>query len=142
MHISKEMLLSAVGLMFTVALIFIGYSVFSRSVDAATFFGRQQDDTIQALEEYPITKYDGYEIRGSMAINLIKEVIGSYDGITVEVITTTMPEGFTVTDSSQYALFRDLSSAYYINPIVQYLVTAERDGNGVITSIQIEYVDA
>lgn len=142
MHITKEMLINAVGLMFTVALIFIGYSVFNRSVDAATFFGRQQDDTMQALEEYPITKYDGYEINGSVAINLIKEVIGSYDGITVEVKTTAVPEGFVITDSSKYAAFRDLSSTYYINPIVLYLVTVERDGNGVITSLQIEYVDA
>jgi len=137
---SKKMIWSSASLLFTVSLIFVGYGVFERSIDAATALGKNQENTIQDLEEYPIMKFDGYEISGSVAINLIKEVIGNYDDIDVTVKTTEVPSGFTITDSTHYADFRDQSSSYYINPIVLYQVTVERDGNDVITSVLIEYV--
>lgn len=139
---AKKMLLASVGLLFTVALIFAGYSIFNRSMTAANNFGEQQDRTAQAIDEYPITKFDGYKVSGSVAINLIKEIIGSYDSITVTVKTAETPVGFTVVDSTYFSSFRNIDSSYYINPVALYLVTVARDGNDVITSVLIEVVTA
>lgn len=135
---AKKMLLGAFGLMLTVALIFAGYAVFSRSMDVADGISEGQTKTGQLIDEYPITQFDGREINGSQAIYYTKEVVGTYK-IPVTVKTVKTPGGFTVTDSSVYDFFRDINSSYYINPLSKYQVAVNRDANDVIVSVTITY---
>lgn len=139
MSIVKKVIYNAFGLLITVALIFTGYRIYLKAQETADGFSENQERTNQNIEEYAITKFEGYEINGSQAIYYAKEVIGKYD-IPVTFKTTTIPAGFTVSDSSLYNDFRDINSSYYINPIVQYLVEVVRDENDVITGVVLSYV--
>ena len=136
---AKKMLLGAFGLMLTVALIFAGYSIFSRSMDVADNITEGQSKTSQLIDEYPITKFDGTDIDGSQAIYYTKDVVGTYK-IPVTIKTVKTPGGFTVSDSSYYNSFRDINSSYYINPLSKYNVVVNRDENDVIVSVSITYV--
>lgn len=136
---AKKMLLGAFGLMLTVALIFAGYAVFSRSMNVADGISDGQVKTSQLIDEYPITRFDGSEISGSQTIYYIKDVVGTYK-IPITVKTVKTPGGFTVADSSNYDHFRDINSSYYINPLSKYSVVVNRDANDVIDSVTITYV--
>ena len=136
---TKKTLWYAFGLMITVALMFIGLSIFQRAEKTADTLAKGQDAANKNIEEYEIVKFDGYDISGSQAIYYAKEVVGNH-GIPVTFKTTLVPAGFVVSDSSLYGEFRDLNSSYYINPIIQYTVEVKRDENDTITGVEITYV--
>jgi len=136
---AKKMLLGAFGLMLTVALVFVGYAIFSRSMDVTDNITQGQMNTSKLIDEYPIMKFDGYEINGSQVIYYTKDVVGTYK-VPVTIKTVKVPGGFTVRDVSLYDSFRNINSNYYINPLASYKVAVERDDNDVIVSVTITYV--
>ena len=139
MRVGKEMLQETFGLLLLVGLLFAGVLIYKRSMDVTAGFSEKQEEQSKGIEEYPVVKFDGYEINGSQAIYYIKDVVGSYE-IPVLVKTSKTPAGFLVSDSSCYADFRDMNSSYYINPLVQYAVQVNRDENDVIVLVEITYV--
>ena len=138
MEVAKKFLLGSATLLITVGLVYIGISIYSRAVRTADIVSKEQQDTEKEVMEHGITKYDGYEINGSTAVTYIKSVIKRHGGVSFEV--TTSKGTFSITDSSHYGDFRNIDSAYYINPMAEYLVTVIRDSNGAITSVALEYV--
>ena len=136
MSVVQKFLLGAAGLVLTISLIALGVNMFEKSKTIADRMAQEQDSVIVALEEQGITKYDGYEINGSTAINYIKVVNAS--GIDVEI--TTWNGTFTVSDDSLYASLRDIHSDKYINPLKEYRCTVVRDENNAIIKVVLAYV--
>ena len=136
MSVVQKFLLGAAGLLLTISLIALGVNMFEKSKTIADRMAKEQDSVAVALEEQGITKYDGYTINGSTAINYIKVVNAS--GIDVEV--TTSNGTFTVSDDSLYASLRDIHSDKYINPLKEYRCTVVRDKNNEIIKVVLVYV--
>ena len=136
MSVVQKFLLGAAGLLLTVSLITLGVQMFEKGKKVADIMANEQDSIAVALEEQGITKYDGYTINGSTAINYIKVVNAA--GVEVEI--TTANGTFTVSDDSLYALFRDIHSDKYINPLKEYACTVVRDDNNTIVKVVLVYV--
>ena len=131
---SMKWLLMAASLSCTVVLIFLGFRVFSRSKTFSDNMAAEQEENYTRMEEYPITRYDGYYIRGSTACGYIKTVVGEY-GISVSVITDN--GAFDVVDDTLFSDFREPASDYYINPLKEYMCSMTRDANGVIQNVTL-----
>ena len=136
MSVVQKFLLGATGLLLTISLIAVGLQMFEKSKKVADMMAKEQDSVAVALEEQGITKYDGYQINGSTAINYIKVVNAA--GVDVEV--TTANGTFIVSDDTLYASFRDMHSDKYINPLMEYRCTVVRDANNVIVKVALVYV--
>ena len=136
MSVIQKFLLGAAGLLLTISLIALGVNMFEKSKKVADRMAQEQDSVAVALEEQGITKYDGYQISGSTAINYIKVVNSA--GVDVEI--TTSNGTFTVSDDSLYASLRDIHSDKYINPLKEYRCTVVRDENNVIIKVVLVYV--
>lgn len=136
MSVVQKFLLGAAGLLLTISLIAVGLQMFEKSKKVADMMAKEQDSVAVALEEQGITKYDGYQINGSTAINYIKVVNAA--GVDVEV--TTANGTFIVSDDTLYASFRDMHSDKYINPLMEYRCTVVRDANNVIVKVALVYV--
>lgn len=133
----KRMILLLVGMVITVGLCYIGITMFKRSSDVSETLMNNQSDTAREVQEYDVTRFDGFEISGSTAVSYIKTVVVKY-GLSVEVTTTI--KSFTCTDSTFFTEFRDIGSDYYINPMKQYKVEVVRDDNGALQKVKIAYV--
>ena len=131
MSVVQKFLLGAAGLILTISLITLGVQMFEKSKQVADRMAKEQENIAVALEEQGITKYDGYEINGSTAINYIKVVNAA--GVDVEV--TTSNGTFTVSDDSLYSSLRDMHSDKYINPLMKYRCTVVRDENNNVTKV-------
>ena len=136
MSVVQKFLLGATGLLLTISLIAVGLQMFEKSKKVADMMAKEQDSVAVALEEQGITKYDGYQINGSTAINYIKVVNAA--GVDVEV--TTANGTFIVSDDTLYTSFRDMHSDKYINPLMEYRCTVVRDANNVIVKVALVYV--
>lgn len=136
MSVVQKFLLGAASLLLTISLIVIGVQMFEKAKKVADVMANEQEGVAVALEEQGITKYDGYQINGSTAINYIKVVNAA--GVDVEV--TTSNGTFTVSDDTLYASFRDMHSDKYINPLMEYRCTVVRDTNNVIVKVVLVYV--
>lgn len=136
MSVVQKFLLGAASLLLTISLIAIGVQMFEKGKKVADVMVNKQEGVAVALEEQGITKYDGYQINGSTAINYIKVVNAA--GVDVEV--TTSNGTFTVSDDTLYASFRDMHSDKYINPLMEYRCTVVRDTNNVIVKVVLVYV--
>lgn len=136
MSVVQKFLLGAAGLLLTISLIALGVQMFEKSKKVADTMANEQDSILVALEEQGITKYDGYQINGSTAINYIKVVNAA--GVDVEV--TTSNGTFTVSDESLYSSLRDMHSNKYINPLMEYRCTVVRDENNTIVKVVLVYV--
>ena len=99
MSVVQKFLLGAAGILLTISLITLGVQMFEKSKTIADTMANEQEGIAIALEEQGITKYDGYQINGSTAINYIKVVNAA--GVDVEV--TTSNGTFTVSDDTLYA---------------------------------------
>ena len=137
MKIAMKYVGGAIGILFTVGLLYYLIYIYDQSTTIADTVTKEQMNTQKELVEYGIMKYDGREIAGATAISYIKSVVGEY-GIPVSV--TTSGGNFEVCDSSVYADLRNISSIYYINPMSQYFVTVIRDSNDIIESVEVVYV--
>lgn len=131
---TKRFLLLAASVTCTVILIFYGFKIFGRSKDFSENMSNMQEKEYARIEEYPITRYDGYYIRGSTACGYIKSLVGEY-GIMASV--TTDNGTFEVVDDTLFSCFRDPVSDYYINPLKEYLCSISRDANGVIREVTL-----
>ena len=136
MSVIQKFLLGAAGLLLTISLITLGIQMFEKGKTVADMMAKEQDSIAVVLEEQGITKYDGYEINGSTAINYIKVVNAA--GINVEI--TTSNGTFTVSDDTLYASLRDIHSDKYINPLKEYACTVVRDENNAIMKVVLVYV--
>ena len=136
MSVVQKFLLGAASLLLTISLITLGVRMFEKSKTIADTMANEQEGIAIALEEQGITKYDGYQINGSTAINYIKVVNAA--GVDVEV--TTSNGTFTVSDDTLYASFRDMHSDKYINPLMEYRCTVVRDANNMIVKVVLVYV--
>ena len=136
MSVVQKFLLGAAGLLLTVSLIALGVQMFEKGKKVADIMSNEQDNIAVALEEQGITKYDGYQINGSTAINYIKVVNAA--GVVVEI--TTSNGTFTVSDDMLYASLRDIHSDKYINPLKEYQCTVVRDENNTIIKVMLVYV--
>lgn len=135
MSVIQKFLLGAAGLLLTISLIAIGVQMFEKGKKVADIMVKEQEGVAVALEEQEITKYDGYQINGSTAINYIKVVNAA--GVDVEI--TTSKGTFTVSDDTLYASFRDIHSDKYINPLIEYRCTVVRDANNTIMKVRLVY---
>lgn len=136
MSVVQKFLLGAASLLLTISLIVIGVQMFEKAKKVADVMANEQEGVAVALEEQGITKYDGYQINGSTAINYIKVV----NAVGVDVEVTTSNGTFTVSDDTLYASFRDMHSDKYINPLMEYRCTVVRDANNVIVKVVLVYV--
>ena len=118
-------------------LIYSGISVYERSQRITEVFETEQEKTVKNLQEYEITKYDGYKINGSTAITYLKNVVQDY---TVPVTVITSEHDFVVEDDSVYGKLRDMQSDFYINPLEHFLCNVYRDVNDSITGVTLKYV--
>lgn len=134
MSVSKEFLMEAVGLSLLVALLLISMQLFQRAIKITSLLEENQEQQILALEEYEIVKYEGLQIDGLTAINYIKRMTGTY-GLPVTVATE-LGE-FRVTERSECAQLRDISSEKYVNPMMLFGCEVCRDENGVITEVKL-----
>lgn len=134
MHVSKEFLLEAVGLALLVALILCSVHLFQRASRLTGLLEEEQEQQMTRLEEYDLVKYDGLWVDGMTAVSYIKMVTGSYH-IPVEV--TTEQGRFVITKQEEYTGLRDVSSEYYINPLMKYQCGTVRDENGAVAEIVI-----
>ena len=131
---TKRWLFFAASLSCTVAIIAQGYRVFDRSKDFSDGMASRQESVYTRMEEYPITRYDGYYIKGSTACGYIKTAVGEY-GLLASV--TTDKGTFEVVDDALFSCFRDPASDYYVNPIEEYMCDVIRDANGVIQEVKV-----
>ena len=136
MSVIQKFLLGAAGLLLTISLITLGIQMFEKGKTVADMMANEQDSIAVVLEEQGITKYDGYEINGSTAINYIKVVNAA--GFAVEI--TTASGTFTISDEALYASLRDMHSDKYINPLKKYRCTVVRDVNNTILKAVLVYV--
>lgn len=131
---AKEALAFAVGLIITIALCYIGLSVYNKSKQYSEYVQEEQNKNIKTYEEYDIIKYDGRSPYGSEVIAYIKTVVAESE---IPVRLTTSGNTFVINDVAQFNDFYNPASECYINPYNKYLVTVNRDLNEVITTVTV-----
>lgn len=136
MHISKQFLIEAVGLILTVSLILTGVRLYQRANSVVTIIEQRQDRQLQQMEEYEIVKYEGCAIDGITAVAYIKHLVGTY-GLPVTI--TTAGGTFQVAGRLQYANLRDMQSEQYINPLGRFQCEVLRDENSAIVGASLMY---
>lgn len=136
MHISKQFLIEAVGLILTVSLILTGVKLYQRANRMVTIMGQRQNKQIQQMEEYEIVKYEGSVIDGTTAVAYIKYLVGTY-GLPVTI--TTAGGTFQVAGHLQYANLRNMESEQYINPLGRFQCEVFRDENSAIIGASLMY---
>ncbi|MCQ2538552.1 MAG: hypothetical protein MJ124_09150 [Lachnospiraceae bacterium] len=132
----NKMLYFAAGLLITVALIAIGFSLMNR---ARSISGNMDNRTLkeqQAMEEAHITKYDGSKITGSEAVNYIKSIFADVPAIVVKTDEGGTKTSFTVQDT-MFPKFKNSAESCYIDPLDLYMVSVTRDANGIIAGVEI-----
>lgn len=136
MHISKQFLIEAVGLILTVSLIMTGVRLYQRANHAVMAMEQQQNRRFQQMEEYEIVKYEGCSIDGTTAVAYIKHLVGTY-GLPVTV--TTADGTFQIEERLQYANLRNMESGQYINPLGRFQCEVLRDENSAIIGALLMY---
>ena len=134
MHISKEFLMEAVGLSLLVALILISVQMFQKAVKITFLLEQNQETQIAELEEYEIVKYDGLQIDGMTAISYIKRMVSVYE-LPVHIVTERSE--FVLSEASECAELRNMSSEKYMSPMSKYRCDVVRDENKVIQELKI-----
>lgn len=137
LSVIKQMLITGLGLIFTVGLCLIGVRMYRRAVAVVEVSETSQGDLAQEVYEYEVTKFDGFTVSGATVMSYIKTVVTKY-GIPVEITTT--DNTFTCIDSTYFAEFRSIGKDHYINPMKQYAVTVVRDENSALQKVIIEYI--
>lgn len=133
-NVALKWLILAGSLACTVLLILFGFKIFGRSKTFSDNMASEQEKVYTRMEEYPVTRYDGYYIRGSTACGYIRSVVGEYG---IQASVTTEKGTFDVVDDTMFSSFRDPESDYYINPLKEYLCSISRDANGVIQEVTV-----
>ena len=133
----RKLLMAVGALCITISLIYIGYNQFHKARDVTDAVTANQDKMTKEMLEHDITKYEGYSISGATAISYIKSVVGQYD---IHVSIITVAGTMDIVDTTHFTDFRDINSSYYINPMMQYSVTVERDNNDVIVKVVLRSI--
>ena len=135
-----KFLLLAGSLIITIILCYCGFSLMNKGTELADFVGESQDKSLAEAKEYGLTKYDGYTINGSTAINYIKTAVTDYE-VEAHIIKN---NGGAVTTgyiryTSDFMAMRDVTQPItYINPLKEYTCTVYRDVNGAFDYIEVE----
>jgi hypothetical protein len=155
---SKEFIKLAAGLMMTITLIAVGYTILEKVGVFSDHVVQIGNKTIQSMEEAEITRYDQSVIQGTQVvgyINSIKELVPN-----VKVKTLDEPEGFYVVQNGFFvnsgdsiaesevkgvsvkvtpiSKLKDIDETnFYIKPLGTFKVEVERNGNGVISNVEI-----
>ncbi len=137
----KEMLIFAAGLILTISLIFLGFTVFSKALNIGRFVSEKEDQKLQALKREEIEKYEGQEVQGNKIVSYVRNLYGKAEA-TISVTrkdSNNIAYSFQI-DSSTINELRNEKSSYFINPMKKYRVTLLRDNNDSITRIEIKEI--
>lgn len=134
MHVSKEFLTEAVGLALLVALLMLGFQMFTRAETLLQRLDREEEKRIEELSEYEIVKYDGREIDGITAISHIKNVVSNYG---IQVVLYTEKGSVIVEGAEQLSLLREENSDYYVEAWGIYACNIVRNENDSIEQMII-----
>ena len=134
MHVSKEFLTEAVGLALLVALLMLGFQMFTRAETLLQRLDREEERRIKELSEYEVVKYDGREIDGITAVSYIKNMVSNYG---MQVVLCVGTESVVVQKGEQLSLLRDADTDYYVEPWKLYDCRIIRNENESIEQIVI-----
>ncbi len=128
-----DMVLFAAGAIMTVGILTIGFGYYRQGKRYAETVKNESSIVLQEKEEYFLTRYEGLTPSGADIIKYIKTNIER-----VETIQVTTNKRTFIANETQFSLYQQSSSEYYISPLKTYSVTVSRNKNDVIVSVLIK----
>jgi hypothetical protein len=129
----KTFIMWIVGIVFSIAIIFVGYSFFSKSMSIQNVADKSISDIQFSMNNSKFDMYDNKVVMGNDVINAIR----LYSSGELQIgVTTNLKPKVIYTDPSQYT--PNIADPAYIEPTAQFTSSIVKNQNGVVVAISFQ----